>query len=1536
MADDMGYSDIGCYGGEIDTPNIDQLAAGGMRFRQFYNEAKCGPSRAALLTGQFSNQGQLKNGATFAEILKSAGYRTLMAGKWHNTPMPTDFGFDRYYGLVDGCCNFFNPGLSTRPGEGPPGRKAQRKDQARIWGIEDRMIGDGYTPADKDFYTTDAFTDYAVARLEEYREEEAPFILYLAYTAPHYPLHAWPEDIEKYKDTYQIGWDKLRETRFERMREMGIIDQSVKFPERPDYIPAWDSLSAEEKEEQAYTMAVYAAMIDRMDQGIGKVLEKLRDTGKDENTLVIFLSDNGACAENPDSTPNIPPGLNPAVDNAYSFDVTSDSSGNLDITYTQVSESGGGMSSADSVDESNRGGAQTDMFDALAGLAAEICGMPIAVIALDEGDYIRFAGKIGLERGGCPKDAWLSRSLRDARQTLHLEGRKSDQFPLPESMTGVADDIGLLLGEPLFVDDDRPAGWLCVMDHTSSPVMESWRSALDRIGKLVVLQLATARKVEVISASERRLRVILDNEPESVTLLGLDFELLEMNPAGLRMIEADSVADMAGKTVLELIYPNYRSAFKALMESVREGKSGELEFEMEGLKGTHRWLETRATPMWNEDGKVISLLGISRDVTDRRLNLALLEGQRETLELIAEGAGLDETLPALARFIEEQSPGLLCSILLLDGDGEHLRNGTAPSLPIEYTSAIDGVRIGECVGSCGTAAFRREAVYVEDIAESPLWKRAGPIALKHGLRACWSTPIFDKEQEVCGTFAMYYREPGLPKKEHLRMIEIATNVAAIAIGRYREAETLRRNHQLLEGVMEGTTDAIYVKDLEGRYQFMNSAGARLANLTPQEVIGKTDMDLLPEESARIFRQMDEDVLATDGPITREQIGMMGDLTRILSANKTPWRDAEGKTMGVIGVSRDITESRKAEAELRAGEERFRLFMDHSPSTAWVKDEEGRYVYMNRPFEECFGAKLEDWQGKTDDEIWPGKMADDFRRNDLAVLKSGKALEAVEFARNAQGKVMHLLCSKFPFKDARGMRYVAGIGLDITERVEAEKELQRSEENYRTLVESASDGILVCDENKVLLDVNTAGCAMFGYTHKEMIGMHGDDICGDSPDNLLPKIDSLQPGEVVRSEWKTRRKDGTIFPSEVSLTVLPDGRTLAIIRDITERKKLEQQFLRVQRMDSIGTLAGGIAHDLNNALAPILMSLDLLKMKFPDPTSHELLGMIGASAQRGAEMVKQVLSFARGVEGERVDVDCGALIREVEKIANDTFMKNITVEVNTPPDLWNVAGDSTQLHQVLVNLCVNARDAMPEGGTLRLSAENHILDAHYVGMSFGTDPGPYILIRVEDNGKGMSQEVIENIFDPFYTTKEFGAGTGLGLSTSQAIVRGHGGFIQVYSDEGKGTRFNIYLPVRDCEDGATKASQPGLQDLRGRGELILVVEDEILVRQITRETLEAYGYRVILAADGADAVSVFANHKGKIAAVLTDMMMPVMDGPATIKVLHRLDPNLPIIATSGLSSSEHIDEVMRQGVSAFLAKPYTAEMLLQALRGVIKL
>lgn len=387
------------------------------------------------------------------------------------------------------------------------------------------------------------------------------------------------------------------------------------------------------------------------------------------------------------------------------------------------------------------------------------------------------------------------------------------------------------------------------------------------------------------------------------------------------------------------------------------------------------------------------------------------------------------------------------------------------------------------------------------------------------------------------------------------------------------------------------------------------------------------------------------------------------------------------------------------------------------------------------------------------------------------------------------------------------------------------------------------------------------------------------------------------------------------------------------QDVTERKRLEEQFLRAQRMESIGTLAGGIAHDLNNVLAPILMSIQLLKMDELDPERLNLLTTLETNAMRGADMVRQVLSFARGVEGRRYEVQIKHLLREIKKIADETFPRNIQARLNLPPKLRTVSGDPTQLHQVLLNLCINARDAMPNGGTLTLSVENVQLDAHYAGLSPDAREGRYIVIHVEDTGTGMAPEIVGKIFDPFFTTKQVGKGTGLGLSTSLAIIKSHGGFIRVYSELAKGSKFSVFLPTHEKSASDTEhLVRPDLP--RGNSELVLVVDDEASVREITRRTLETFGYRVILAADGAEAVAAYANRRDEIAVVLTDMMMPVMGGQATIQVLKKMNPTVRIIAASGLNVNGQPDMAEQDDIKHILPKPFSAEVLLKALHQVL--
>ena len=387
------------------------------------------------------------------------------------------------------------------------------------------------------------------------------------------------------------------------------------------------------------------------------------------------------------------------------------------------------------------------------------------------------------------------------------------------------------------------------------------------------------------------------------------------------------------------------------------------------------------------------------------------------------------------------------------------------------------------------------------------------------------------------------------------------------------------------------------------------------------------------------------------------------------------------------------------------------------------------------------------------------------------------------------------------------------------------------------------------------------------------------------------------------------------------------------KDITESKQVETHRLRTQRLESIGTLAGGIAHDLNNALAPILMVTSLLRMQYPNGT--ELIDTVESSAKHGAGMVRQLLTFAKGVEGARLSIQPLHLLREMEKIIKGTFPKNIRLRTDFGKNLHVLLGDSTQLYQVLLNLCVNARDAMPEGGTLTLAAENTEIDATAARAIPEGRPGRYVLWRVTDTGTGIPPEIIERIFEPFFSTKATDKGTGLGLSTVIGIVKSHDGFVQVDSALGRGSTFAIYLPMAEAGTTATLSPFKAATDFRGSGETILVVDDEAAVRQTARSVLTSLNFEVLTASNGTEALIKAAELQSGLYAVMTDQHMPEMDGLTFVRSLKGMLPQTGIIVVSGRMEEREANEFKTLGVDAMLDKPFTQEKLVEALKTIFK-
>jgi two-component system, cell cycle sensor histidine kinase and response regulator CckA len=508
------------------------------------------------------------------------------------------------------------------------------------------------------------------------------------------------------------------------------------------------------------------------------------------------------------------------------------------------------------------------------------------------------------------------------------------------------------------------------------------------------------------------------------------------------------------------------------------------------------------------------------------------------------------------------------------------------------------------------------------------------------------------------------------------------------------------------------------------------------------------------------------------------------------------------------------------------------------------------------------------------------------------------------------------------------------------RLDAEQALRESEERFRQLAENITESVFWMSEPTAMkmLYVSPAYERIWGRSCDSLDANFMDWIEAIHPDDrqrvqtsyfdrsLRGKYD--EEYRIIRSDESIRWIRDRGFPIKNQTGIA--YRVVGIAEDITNRKLTEAVLRRTERLESLGTLTSGIAHDLNNVLTPIMGIVQLLPKKIGnmDDSTKRLLQILNDSTHRGADLVKQILSFARGVESKPTNIQIDDLLLEIQRIIQQSFPKNIELVLDLPPNLWSLSADVSMLHQVAINLCVNARDAMPDGGILSIAAENLAIDENYARINVDAHVGNYVVITVADTGTGIEFSILDRIFDPFFTTKDIGKGTGLGLSTVVGIVKSHRGFIDVNSEVGKGTRFKVYLPATVTAEiiPAVVTTQPA----SGRGELILVVDDEVPIQVITTAMLETHGYSVMTASDGIEAIALYAQHQQEIGVVVMDMMMPNLDSLTIVRALRKFNPHVQIIAMSGLATSEVVAQTMEAGVKAFLAKPFTATELLNTI------
>jgi PAS domain S-box-containing protein len=759
-----------------------------------------------------------------------------------------------------------------------------------------------------------------------------------------------------------------------------------------------------------------------------------------------------------------------------------------------------------------------------------------------------------------------------------------------------------------------------------------------------------------------------------------------------------------------------------------------------------------------------------------------------------------------------------------------------------------------------------------------------------------------------------------------------------------ERNKVEEELRLVNSAMQQTRESIMITDAEldlpgPRIIFVNPAFTRMTGYMAEETIGKTPRILQgPNTDKAILRRLRQKLKCGEF-FEGETINYRKDGTEYLQEWKvSPLRDDSENITHYLAVQRDITERKLAESALRGSEDRYRtLFTSIDEGFCVIevifdkrkKPVDYRFLEVNPTFEKQ--TRLIGVVGKRIRELVPDIESHRIEIYGKVAL-TGESIRFVNEAKLMPGRWFNVYACRVGGAESRK---VAIIFDDITERKRVEQQIAEQ----AALLDNARDAILVRDLEGKIVYWNNGAERVYGWKRSEAVGQEMEKLLYADP----KKFKEVNRLTISLSEWhgeiKHLTRDRRELIVEARCTLIRDNQgnpksVLAINTDITEKKKIEAQLMRSQRMESIGTLAGGIAHDLNNILAPIMMSIQVLKGKTFDAQAQSILDTIEASTSRGADVVRKVLSFARGLEGERIEIKPQQLLKEFAGIIKDTFPKDIRLQFSIPNNIWVILGDPTQMHQILLNLCVNARDAMPQGGTLNISLENCVLDEHLAIMNLEAKTGRYVQISVADSGSGMTQEVLDKIFEPFFTTKEVGKGTGLGMSTVMAIAKSHKGFVNVDSEPGKGTTFRVFLPALKMSRRMAKLPPAKAGLPRGNGETILVVDDEASIRSVTKNALNVFGYQVLTAANGAEAITIYSEHKNKIAVVLTDMAMPVMNGAAVVQALMKINPKVKIIVVSGLHAKNNLTKVSQAKVKSFLRKPYTAETLLKTLRAIL--
>jgi PAS domain S-box-containing protein len=991
--------------------------------------------------------------------------------------------------------------------------------------------------------------------------------------------------------------------------------------------------------------------------------------------------------------------------------------------------------------------------------------------------------------------------------------------------------------------------------------------------------------------------------------------------------------------------------FDAIDRQLKNSEPYDLEYRIRRRDDTWRWWSVRGTATRYQDGRPYSWIGSVADVTDRKTGEDRVRKLNRVHAVLGNINHAIVHIHTLRLMLQEG-----CRIAVDDGHFAMALVGivdprtrkvepVALKRPHDGSQPASGVDLNEfqqCSGLTGTAIVTGMHTLSNDIEHDAIMLPWRGHVLRMGFRSSASFPL-KVAGETRGAFTLYAAEAGFFTEDEVRLLAQLAQDISFAI-EFNEEESKRKWAQEALSKSEQNLHQMFEEAPVGYHEIDAQGQIVRVNRTELEMLGYQSEEMLhhPVWEFIVERELSRKAIAAklagnlwpDSAYERSFRKKDGTALHALIKDRA-LRNESGKVVGLRATVQDITERKKAERELRLLGQTIASLGD----CISITDLENRFLFVNDAFRATYGYAPDELLGKgvsvlrspltppaTTDRILPDTLAGGWHGELLNRRKDGSDIPVelwTSVVRDEAGNPVGLV----------------GVARDITIRRTEEEHLRQSEERFRLIAENIADMIAVLDlDGRRLYNSPSYGRILADpESLKGTDGFH--DVHPEDRERVKQVFqDTIATGIGQRIEYRFLSRDGTILwiDSKGSVIRNKDGKVSMVVvisRDVTEEKVRAEHYLRAQRLESIGTLAGGIAHDLNNVLSPIMMAVQVLRNQVSSPRGQHLLDTIQTSARRGSDIVKQVLTFGRGFRSDRILIQLTHVIREVAKIIRETFPKSIEFKEDIPHDLWTVSADPTQMHQVLLNVLLNARDAMPAGGTLTLSAGNVTLEENTTRQHPGTAPGAYVSIAIADSGSGIPEDIRQKIFEPFFTTKEFGIGTGLGLSTTLSIVKSHGGFIDLETEMGKGTTLRVFIPSTGTASGIDETTEEANLP-PGHGELILVIDDEAAIREITVETLQAFGYNVITASNGAEGVAVYASRMKEIKAVITDIMMPVMDGTAGILALQAADPDVRIITTSGLTTGEQIPASLHGGVQAHLTKPYTAQRLLRVLAEVL--